>query len=58
MCTISPRLNVMLHFYIFSFFYIYTNIKNIIEQFQSAWESFFSVVIVDALNNDQGLIQI
>ena len=58
MCTISPRLNVMLHFYIFSFFYIYANIKNIIEQFQNAWESFFSVVIVDALNKDQGLIQI
>ena len=48
----------MLHFYIFSFFYIHTNIKNINEQFQSAWESFFSVVIVDALNKDQGLIQI
>ena len=48
----------MLHFYIFSFFYIYINIKSIIEQFQSAWESLFSVVMVDALNKDQGLIQI
>ena len=45
----------MLHFYIFSFFYIK---KSVIEQLQSAWKSFFSVTVVNTLKKDQVLIQI
>ena len=41
-----------------SFFYIYKHTKNIIEQLQSAWKSFFSVITVNALNKDEDLIQI
>ena len=33
-------------------------LKSIIEQLQSAWKSFFSVIIANAQNKDQGLIQI
>ena len=44
MCKPSLKFNVMLHFYIFSFFYIYKN-KSIIEQLQSTWKSFFSVIM-------------
>ena len=46
----------MLHFHFHSFAYIST--KSIIEQLQSVWKSFFSDIIVNALNKDQGLIQI
>ena len=57
MCTALSKLNVMLHFYIFhSFTYIST--KRIIEQLQSAWKSFFNVIIVNPLNKDQVLIQV
>ena len=43
---------VMLHFYIFhSLTYIST--RSIIEQLQSAWKSFFNVIIVNALNKDE-----
>ena len=44
----------------FIFFYSFTYIstKCIIEQLRGAWKSFFSVIIVDALNKVQGLIQI
>ena len=36
----------------------YINTKTIIEQPQSTWISFFSVIIVNAMNKDQVLIQI
>ena len=48
MCTTSSKLNVMLHFYIFLFFYIYKPKKHY-------WKSFRSVIIVNALNKDLGL---
>ena len=53
-CTTSSKFNVLLHFF---HSYTYTSTKSIIEQLQSAWKNFFSVIIINALNKDQGLIQ-
>ena len=48
----------MLHFYIFSFFYIYKHKNHYWATSKYNWINFFSVIIVKALNKDQGLIQI
>ena len=53
MCTTSSRLNVMLHFYFFILTYMSS--KNI--NFQ-VLRRFFSVITVNVLNKDKGLIQI
>ena len=46
---------MLLSFYIFSFF---NTAKSNIKQLEIAWKSIVGVVIVNALNKDQGLIQI
>ena len=46
---------MLLSFHTFSFFNI---AKSNIKQLESAWKSFVGGIIVNALNKDQGLIQI
>ena len=43
--------------FIFFHSFTYISTKSIIEQLQSTWKSFFSVIVVKALNKDQVLIQ-
>ena len=49
----------LLFIYLFIFiFYIYLSIKIVILHLQSAWKSFFTIIMVNILNKDQVLIQI
>ena len=58
MCTTSSKLNFLLNLYIFTFFYIYKHKETVSNNFKMLENSFFSVIIVNALNKDQGLVQI
>ena len=58
MGTMSSKLNVALHFYIFLFFVYISEKKNLFNSLKVLVEVFIGFIIINKLNSNQALIQI
>ena len=58
MGTMSSKLSVALHFYIFLFFVYISEKKNLFNSLKVLVEVFIGFIIINKLNSNQALIQI